>query len=82
MVKKTSHRKRKSDKEEEKSALVVYAKYSGAAFQFGIIIALFTWGGYELDKWLELSFPVFLTVGLFLGLGLGMYVSIKDFIKK
>ncbi|MDA3866580.1 MAG: AtpZ/AtpI family protein [Salinivirgaceae bacterium] len=82
MVKKTSHRKRKSNKDEKESAVKVYARYSGSAFQFGIIIALFTWGGYELDKWLELSFPVFLAVGLLLGIALGMYVTIKDFIKK
>jgi len=72
----------KPKKNQEDSNLIVYARYSGIAFQTGIIIALFTWGGYELDHWLNTSFPVFLAIGLLIGLILGVYLSIKDFIKK
>ncbi len=75
-------KRNKSEKDHQDSNLIVYARYSGIAFQTGIIIALFTWGGYELDEWLNNTFPVFLAIGLFVGLILGVYLSIKDFIKK
>ena len=80
MDKPTSEKKPEKNKDKE-PAFMSYARYSGIAFQTGIVIGLFTWGGYELDKWLDTS-PIFLAVGLFVGLILGVYYSIKDFIKK
>lgn len=76
------YKPRKKNDLTDNSDWVTYARYSGLAFQMGILIALFSWGGYELDKWLENSFPIFLSIGLFLGIAMGIYVSIKDFIKK
>lgn len=75
-------KKESKNRNSKEPVLTSYARYSAMAFQIGIIIALFTVGGYYVDNWLQLGFPVFLTIGLFLGIGLGIYSSIKDFIKK
>ncbi len=80
MDKPTSEKKQRNNKE-QKSLYFAYARYSSMAFQTGIVIGMFTWGGFELDKWLETS-PIFLAIGLLLGLVIGVYLSIKDFIKK
>lgn len=53
------------------------------AFQMGACIILGFLGGMKLDAWLDnKKVPVFtLLLGL-LGVGVGIYISIKDFIKK
>jgi hypothetical protein len=43
-----------------------YLKYSGLAVQLFVVIGVFGWVGYKIDRWLDLKFPVFLLV---LGLG-------------
>ena len=50
------------------------------AFQMGAIIGLATWLGWWLDKYYQLSTP-YCTIGLsLLGVGLALYLSIRDFI--
>lgn len=82
MVKKQTSKKPEKNHHKKEPDYISFTRYSGLAFQTGIVIALFTWGGYELDEWLGMSFPVFLSIGLFVGLAAGVYLSIKDFIKK
>jgi F0F1-type ATP synthase assembly protein I len=72
----------KNKKGKKEPGYVAYAKYSGMAFQTGFIIAAFTFGGYKLDEWVQTNFPVFLMIGLFAGIFLGMYITIKDILKK
>lgn len=56
-----------------------YARYSGMAFQMLFIIALGSLGGYKVDQWLHLMFPIF-TVVLSLGsVVLAIYLFIKEF---
>ncbi|MFA7599494.1 MAG: AtpZ/AtpI family protein [Bacteroidales bacterium] len=59
-----------------------YLKYTGLVFQMLAVIILFTLGGVKLDEWISLSFPVFTLVLSFTGVCLGVYIGIKDFIKK
>ena len=59
-----------------------YAKYSGIAFQFAALIGLGFYGGSRLDKYLELQKPIFTAVFALLGVIIGIYFAIKDFIKK
>ena len=59
-----------------------YLKYSGLAFEMLAIILLFTYGGIKLDQWIAPSFPVFTLALSILGVSLGVYVGLKDFIKK
>jgi F0F1-type ATP synthase assembly protein I len=59
-----------------------YARYSGIGFQMiaTILIALFA--GIKLDKWLAMKFPLFTLILTLLGVGIAMYVVIKEFVKK
>lgn len=51
------------------------ATYSGMAFQMGAIIALGTYGGVKLDRWLNLS-PLFTIICAMASIALAMYVMI------
>jgi len=59
-----------------------YAKYSGLAFQMGIIIGGATWGGVKLDELVETNKPIFTIILSLLGVFAAIYITIKDFIKK
>ena len=51
------------------------ASHLTLGFEFSVSIALFGVLGWFLDRWTGMleTFPVFLLVGVFLGLGLGIY---------
>jgi len=58
-------------------------KYSGMAFQIGACIILGFWGGMKLDAWLKFEkVPVFTLILGLLGVVVGIYISIKDLLKK
>jgi F0F1-type ATP synthase assembly protein I len=46
-----------------------------------VVILLGVFGGIQLDKWLHSKFPVFTVVLSFLGVVLGIYIGLKDFIR-
>ena len=48
-----------SKEKQKKNYLNNYAKYSSIAFQMLAIILIGVWGGYKLDEWLDLKFPIF-----------------------
>jgi F0F1-type ATP synthase assembly protein I len=52
-----------------------YARLSSLGFEFSASVGLLGWLGWLLDGWTGMAehFPVFLLVGVFLGLGLGIY---------
>lgn len=66
----------------EKKALNSYARYSSIAFQMVVIMLAGVFGGRELDRWLELQFPVFTLVLTILAVILAIYFVIKDLLKK
>ena len=58
-------------------------KYSGMAFQIGACIMLGFWGGMKIDELLGFkNIPVFTLVLGLLGVVVGIYISIKDLLKK
>jgi hypothetical protein len=58
-------------------------KYSGMAFQILACILLGFWGGMKLDALLDLKkVPIFTLVLGLSGVVVGIYLSIKDFLKK
>jgi hypothetical protein len=57
-----------------------YVKYSGMVFQLAIVIGLGVWGGRALDRYLELKFPAFTLIFLFLAIFGGMYWTLKDLV--
>lgn len=58
-----------------------YMKYSGMAFQMIGILLFFILGGRYLDGWLGTE-PYLLLVGCLLGIGLALYVPLKDLMQK
>ncbi len=46
-----------------------------------ITIALFSLGGFYLDKYLKLHYPIFTILLSIIGIAAAIYYAIKDFIK-
>ena len=65
-----------------KKSLNNYVKYSGMGIQMAAIITGGVLGGIQLDKWLQLKFPVFTLVLTLLSVFLAIYYFIKDVLKK
>ena len=59
-----------------------YMRYATMGTQMLVIMALGAFGGYALDKWLALKFPVFTILLSLLSIAAALYLSIKDFLKK
>lgn len=59
--------------------LAYYAYYSNMAVEMGLIIAIGVFGGIKLDKWLNIS-PLFTIVCSLAGIGIALYIALKDFI--
>ncbi len=66
----------------KKKALNSYARYSSIAFQMLGIMLAGVFGGRELDRWLEMQFPVFTLTLTILAVILAIYFVIKDLLKK
>ena len=58
-----------------------YMKYSGMAFQMIAILLVFILGGRYLDTRFGTE-PYLLLVGCFLGIGLALYLPLKDLMQK
>ena len=65
-----------------KKPLTDYARYSSIAIQMLVIITGGIFGGYKLDEYLKLAFPVFTVILSFLSVGFAIYYVIKDLLKK
>jgi len=65
-----------------KDPLPDYARYSSIALQMLVIIAGGVFGGYMIDEYLNLKFPVFTVVFSFLSVAFAIYYVIKDLLKK
>lgn len=56
-------------------------RYSNIAFEMLGVIALFTFIGYQLDKWVGTNKPWFTVVCSIVSVGISVYYAIKNFIK-
>ncbi len=61
--------------------LINYAKYSSIAFQMVVIILLGVFAGIKLDKFLNLTFPIFTVIFTIISVIISIYYIIKDLIK-
>jgi ATP synthase protein I len=59
-----------------------YIRYSNIALQMAVIIAAGVFGGVKLDEIIHIKFPLFTLVFSMLSVGIAIYISIRDFIKK
>ncbi|WP_333609604.1 AtpZ/AtpI family protein [Arsukibacterium sp.] len=55
-----------------------YLKYSSLAVQLAVTIGLFAWLGYKIDEWLNLKYPIFLIVFVFVAFAGMMYQLYKS----
>jgi hypothetical protein len=51
-------------------------------FQMAATIGLGVWGGISLDNYLQLKFPVFKIALSLIGVFVGIYIAVKDLLKK
>lgn len=58
----------------------LFFKYSNMAIQMAVIIGLSAWGGSRLDEQYHHTTPVFTIVLSLLGIGIALYLVLKDFI--
>ena len=72
----------KETKKPNKKQLDNYVKYSSLAFQMLAIILAGVFGGYKLDQWLSLKFPIFTIVLSTASVVLAIYYATKDLLKK
>ena len=61
-----------------KRTLRDYARYSNLAFKMIAVILVAFFIGRQLDKWLPIGFPLFTLLLSFGGLGIIMYLLIKE----
>ena len=67
-------------KQKIQKSLNNYARYSGLAIQMGVVILLGTLGGLQLDKLVNIKFPLFTVSLSFLSVILAIYLGVKDLI--
>ena len=70
--------KQKSQRPRNQSPINEYVKYSGLAFQMAALILLGYWLGSKIDKWLDLSIPVFTIILILTFLAVSFYSLIKS----
>ncbi len=67
---------------ESRPPLESYARYSSLAFQMFAIIGLGIYGGFKLDQWLKIGFPVFTVLLSLISVAAAIYTAVKDLLKK
>ena len=77
-MEKTNHSKKKGQRPRNQSPINEYVKYSGLAFQMAALILLGYWLGSKIDKWLDLTIPVFTIILILVFLSLTFYSLIKS----
>ena len=70
----------KSDNDKHSSGVKSFAKYGGLGFQMIAIILIFYWAGSKLDERSAAEKPIYTAILTLLGVFVGLYVSLKDFI--
>ncbi|MFT7113581.1 MAG: F0F1-type ATP synthase assembly protein I [Candidatus Azotimanducaceae bacterium] len=58
----------------------VWLRFSSVGLQMGIVIALGAYGGQWLDNHYQKEFPLFTLILSLLGVGVGLYMVIKEVI--
>jgi len=71
----------KTNNKQKKPALNNYARYSSIAIQMAVIIFAGVFGGFKLDKLVNIKFPIFTVLFSLISVGLAIYFAIKDLLK-
>lgn len=70
--------KEKDELNPEKKALNNYVRFSGIGFQMIVIIGIFTFIGYEIDKRRTSATPLFTALFSLIGVCIAMYIVIRS----
>ena len=73
---------KKTSNSEDDSGRSAYARYIGMGVQMLLIILIFAWAGKKLDERSGSEKPLFTAILSLLGVIAGLYIVLKDFIKK
>lgn len=69
-------------KQKNNTGFASYSKYSALAIQAGLLIFGGTFGGFKLDRWLNLKFPLFTLVLSLLAVFAAIWLLVRDVLKK
>jgi len=69
-----------SKNKEPKKKLDDFIRYSNLAFEMMTIMGIGTWVGWLIDRWLNMSFPIFLLVFMVLSVAGAIYQAIRKFL--
>jgi ATP synthase protein I len=72
---------KKENNSGQRSGASDYIRYTGMGFQMLAVIGLFTWAGTWLDEKWSLEKPLFTALLAMIGVIIGIYSALKDFIK-
>jgi F0F1-type ATP synthase assembly protein I len=72
----------KINNKNSKDFLNSYARYSSLALQMGVVITGGILGGYFIDDYIKLKFPLFTVFFSLMSVALAIYLAIKDLTKK
>lgn len=72
----------KQAKSSRSAGMKSYARYSGMAIQLGVTIAFGALIGRKVDDWLSLEQPLMTALLSFLATVAGIYLLVKDLVKK
>ncbi|MEX0987120.1 MAG: AtpZ/AtpI family protein [Bacteroidales bacterium] len=78
----TNQPKKETNDPQGRSGLNDYFKYAGMGVQMLAIIGIFTWAGIKLDARSTAEKPLFTAILALLGVVIGIYSVLKDFIHK
>jgi len=70
------------NQQKSKNQFSNYAKYSNLAFQILAVFIIGVFGGFKLDKLINLSFPVFTILFSLIAIAIVIFISTKDFLEK
>lgn len=72
---------KKKESGNPKQSLNSYARYSSIAFQMLAIIAIGVFGGYKIDQWINIKFPIFTVILSMVSVALAIYIVVRDLTK-
>jgi uncharacterized YccA/Bax inhibitor family protein len=78
----TNQQEKRENNSGYRSGLNDYFRYTGIGFQMLAVIGIFTWAGIKLDEKAASEKPLFTALLAMVGVIIGIYSALKDFIKK
>ncbi len=72
----------KQQKQKNSTGFASYAKYSALAIQAGLLVFGGTFGGFKLDSFLNLKFPLFTLVLSLSAVSAAIWLLVREVLKK